>query len=119
GHYSFVTALAAMHDGLWIASGSWDGSIILWSIDDHACSPILGWGAHPGPIKQLQFSPNGQRLASSSKFEIRIWDTMHGSLLGMLLACECTRHSCCYSIFSSDGGRLIASYNDGSIIIWD
>lgn len=29
------------------------------------------------------------------------------------------RHSCYYSIFSSDGGRLIASYDDGSILIWD
>lgn len=50
----------------------------------HDISPVLDWGAHSKQIKQLQFSPNGQFLASSSESEIRIWDTMRGTQLATL-----------------------------------
>lgn len=79
-----MTALAATRDGRWIASGSWDGSIILWSMVKHDISPVLDWGAHSEQIKQLQFSPDGQFLASSSESEIRIWHTMRGTQLATL-----------------------------------
>ncbi|KAI0793584.1 WD40-repeat-containing domain protein [Fomes fomentarius] len=85
GHHSSVTALAAVPDGLRIASGSHDGTIILCSMVAHELSPVLDWGAHSEAIERLQFSPDGQRLASGSKFRgIRIWDAMHGTQLAIL-----------------------------------
>lgn len=122
-----MTALAATPDGLWIASESSDGSIIVWNMVDHDLSPIMDWGAHPEEIVALQFSPiDGQCLASSSFSHIRIWDTVHGTQLATLLAgpnndsdLNTFRLSCVNSMVWSPAGAIIAYGANGVLQWWD
>ncbi len=115
-----MTALAATPDGLWIASGSRDGTIILWSMVGHNLSSVLHWGADLESIKQLQFSPDGRCLVSSSS-QIRIWDTMHGTLLGTLCAAD-PNSTAPYSVQSMvwlPTGTLLAHRKGGALLWWD
>ncbi|KAI0758788.1 WD40-repeat-containing domain protein, partial [Fomes fomentarius] len=114
-HDESVTALAAAPDGLRIASGSQDGTIILWSMVDLNLSPVLDWGAHIESIKQLSFSPNGRCLASSSLSQICIWDTMHGTLLGFSF------EDLHLQVGTSWSGRemLVKGWKDYVVNIWD
>ncbi len=123
-----MTALAATPDGLWIASGCSYGTIILWSMVDHDLSPVLDWGAHREPIRQLQFSPDGQRLASNSHTQIRIWDTVHGTPIATLLADERNHDThprpnsfqlYFASMVWSPLGTIIAYTTDGHLRWWD
>ncbi|KAI0779962.1 WD40-repeat-containing domain protein [Fomes fomentarius] len=125
-HNNSVTALAATPDGLWIASGSSDGCIILWNMVNHDLSPVLDWSAHPEEIVELQFSPDGQCLASSSFSHIRIWDTVHGTQLATLLAgpkndtdLTTFQLSCVNSMVWSPAGTIIAYGANGVLQWWD
>jgi WD40 repeat protein len=50
------------------------GEIVLWDIDSG--KTVSRWTAHPGPVTQLAFSPDGDRLATASEAgdELVLWD---------------------------------------------
>jgi len=57
-----------------VVSGSWDGRIRLWNIKD---GRIVGepWEGHNSPVRCLDWSPNGQEIASGSQDgTIRRWN---------------------------------------------
>ena len=72
GHASAVTATAFSPDGQFVASGSRDGKVCLWSIDHVEPRAIL-----PGPsegVTGLGYHPSGGWLAASSADgAVRIW----------------------------------------------
>jgi len=58
-HKGKVSALAVAPDGGVLASGSWDGSVALWSLDDGTQTEL----PYPGAgVNALAFSPNGKLL---------------------------------------------------------
>lgn len=74
-HDAIVTAVTYSDNGLWAASGSRNGDIIVW--DTNSWSPIMtldGQG-HTGEITDLVFSDNEQFLVSSSTDNtVRVWN---------------------------------------------
>ena len=85
GHTSSVACLDYCPDGRWFASGSEDGTLILW--DARMCKRLQEIQAHDGPIVDLQFHPEKQYLASvSADRTSRIW----------------ALNSSCEQIFSTD-----------------
>src|SRR5207249_7104287 len=88
GHKNWVSSLAFSPDGKTLASGSRDGTILLWDTDRRKVVdfPLLqkGW------VRSLAFSPDGKTLASGGcsnpqpihqgrselcqTGEIRLWD---------------------------------------------
>jgi WD40 repeat protein len=98
-----------------IASGSWDGDIRLWDIENSTCRNTLRCGKF---ITDLVFSPQGHQLASSSRDNrIQLWDLETGNCLMILIS----YHQEWYDTFitySQDGDTLISGCNN-EIRLWD
>ena len=72
GHSLPVRSIAWHPDGQRLASGSWDGSVRLWSSDGVPTHLLSG---HSGPVYQVAWRPDGERLASgSADGSIRLWN---------------------------------------------
>jgi cytochrome c len=71
GHTAPVVALAASHDGKWIASASWDRSIRLTAIDGGETKALQG---HQDNVNAIAFTPDGSALVSAGyDLTVRIW----------------------------------------------
>jgi len=75
GHTEAVESLAFSPDGLLLASGSKDGTVCLWQRDGESFTKLLAL-PHPGPVKQIQFHPDGKRLGVLVQDEraVRVWN---------------------------------------------
>ncbi|KAJ6576163.1 WD40-repeat-containing domain protein [Mycena vulgaris] len=70
GHSERVAAVAASADR--IASGSINGTILIWDIDSGEL--LLGPFRAHSPITSLAFSPDGTKILSSDGMSLRLWD---------------------------------------------
>ncbi len=72
-HGSPVYALAVDPAGAWLATGSWNGEIALWTPDGALRSRLEG---HGRSVSALATSPDGALLASTSRDQtVRVWST--------------------------------------------
>lgn len=110
-----ITALDVSPDALKIATGSQDGTVFIWSLETRR--------RIAGPLKQdrsvlsVRFSPTGDRLATAGPdFSIHVWNICSGTGLSM----TCVPTDPAYSlIWSNDGRRIFAGFNQGSIQSFD
>ena len=119
-HTAAVQALAFSPDEHILATGSWDGTLKLWNLENRTLSGgqvSLRWlGQHTGSIHRLVFTADGRLLASGGDdAAIRLWDVSTGKLL-QTLSCQ---SSVVYALAWSPDGRMLASGSfDGSIHLW-
>jgi WD40 repeat protein/tRNA A-37 threonylcarbamoyl transferase component Bud32 len=73
GHTGSIYPIAYSSDGLWLASGSWDGTVRLW---DAATGEPCASLSHPSPVEGLAFGPDGTWLvtACNRHDQLRVWD---------------------------------------------
>jgi WD40 repeat protein len=64
GHTGYVYSVAFSPDGGLLASGSYDGTVILWRVADG--SQLHTLAGHTGWVSSVAFSPDGGLLASGS-----------------------------------------------------
>jgi len=114
GHTGWGDALAISPDGLWMASGCGDSTIIVWSLSSR--KPQRRLQGHIAGALALAFSPDGQILASGGgDHTIRLWDWKTGRQL-LLLRGHAGRVRALS--FSSDGQLLISQGEDGLVKLW-
>src|SRR6266699_736590 len=113
-HTAAVQALACRPDEQMLATGSWDGTIKLWNLENGA---LLWLGQHTGSIHRLAFTPDGRTLASGGDDAVsRLWDVSTGKLLQTLSS----QSSPIYALaWSPDGCLLAGGCFDGSIHLWE
>ena len=112
-HTNVVYAPAFSPDERTLATGSWDGTVKLWDLDNGA---LLWTGWHTKGINCVAFSPDGSMLASGSHDEtVRLWNSQSGTNLQTLA------HSA--QVFevawSPDGGLLASGDFEGSVRLWE
>ncbi|GLY32489.1 AAA family ATPase [Kineosporia sp. NBRC 101731] len=103
-------------DGVTVAVGSADGSIRVFDI--RIGQLIRTFGRHPGEVRDLVFSPDGQTLATAASKDdvVHLWDVSKGTLKADLVGHigEVNRVG-----FSPDGQTLFSTGTDGTVGVWN
>jgi WD40 repeat protein len=113
-HPGKVKAVAYSPDGQWLASGGFEGPIVIWDMKRRPKEMVLPGG--PDAVFTLAFSPDGSLLAAGGLddrlgvWDTRSWTVTHnfesGSIRVRTLA------------FSPDGTLLAASGTEHCIRLW-
>ncbi|MET0112504.1 MAG: pentapeptide repeat-containing protein [Limnospira maxima] len=97
-----------------LASGSVDGTVQLWDINNGKCLAFLP--GHTSWINRIVFSPDSQILATTSKdTNIKLWDVANAKCLKTLPDHE---EEVWGVAFSYDGQVLASGSADGTIKLW-
>jgi WD40 repeat protein/serine/threonine protein kinase/tetratricopeptide (TPR) repeat protein len=132
GHSGYCTCLAFSKDGTLLASGSRDGTAIIWSTATWKALQTLqnrdrgtvefddlqaNIGVKPTFVECVAFSPDGKTLAMASyEGAVQLWDIATGKLLETLKG-----HSSavCAVVFSPDGRTLASGSTDQTVRLWN
>ena len=115
---SLISGLAWAPDGLRIASGGTDSTVIVW--DSARGQSLLQWQVpddrEGGTRRSLAWSPDGTMLATGSVWgAITIWDPGSGQELVVLGG---HRESVTGLAWSADGQLLVSGSTDGTVRLW-
>ena len=124
-HTGYCVSLDFSADGTRLASGSRDGSAIIWSTDTWKATQTLRnpdpgtvySGGETGMVDDVAFSPDGKTLAMASREgNVLLWDVATGKLLETLKG-----HSSSVSalVFSPDGRTLASGSVDQTVRLWN
>ena len=100
-----------------LAIGGWDGSASVWElIAGQEARTLFRLRGHKGFLSSLAFSPDGNRVVTSSHDRTaRVWEMQSPDLLAVFAhSDQATKVA-----FRPDGMRLAAGAMDGSVRIWD
>ena len=115
GHESPVVSLGFSPDGKFIASGSSDRTVSIWSARDG--SHIMTLRGHMGTVFSLNFSPDGKIIASGSYDRtVKLWDAGDGTEIRTLKGHTGGVQSVA---FSPDGKMLVSGSDDRTVRLWD
>src|SRR5262249_54788263 len=79
GHTQPVTCMTFSFDGQRLATGSGDRSARLWDLATG--KEIRRVNEHPGTVRALALSTDGQRLATTTEHKVRAWEFETGRVL--------------------------------------
>jgi len=124
GHWRTVLSLAVSPDGTLLASGSRDGALKLWDIENNSYITTFDRGGffalltdQDYDIHTLGFSPDGTLLAAGTKdCSVDIWNVSSRTLVRSL---KIFNDDIKTLVFSPDGTRLATGEKNGAISLWD
>ncbi len=115
GHEKEVTALAFSPDGAYLASGSAEGTTLIWDVEQGQ----LAWETkgHLGAVSEVAFDASGEHLLSSGGDNmVRRWKIPGGKFAGLF-----TGHLGTVSGVAAgpDENTILSSGVDGSVRLWE
>ena len=110
-HHDAVYTVDFSPDGTLLASGSRDGALHLWNVNDGSESMTLE--GHPSTIRKVRFSPNGNVLVSIGGSTLTFWNVENGREIRTL------QTSASGISFSPDGNMLAVGNWDGNIMLFE
>ena len=99
-HPRGLGVLAFSPDSKRVLTAGSDGMVRIW--DAWSGKQLLEFAAHGATVRAAVFSPDGNRIVSCSKAEVRVWDSATGKLLATLTVPSGSGGLA----FSPDGTRL-------------
>ncbi|MFH2001937.1 MAG: ankyrin repeat domain-containing protein [Planctomycetota bacterium] len=117
GHSDIIFRMKFAPDGSVLATASWDKKVCLWTPDGILLQSL----PHPRGIKDLAFSPDGNRLACVCETEsVFLWDVCTGALLKEIPVKTPNEYDERASVaFHPSGQQLAVGSNRGGIDIVD
>ncbi|MEB3278071.1 MAG: caspase family protein [Lyngbya sp.] len=111
GHNGWVISTAVSRDGKYIATGSEDSTVRLWSIEGELIHTFKG---HQNWVNSVAFSPDGKYIVSGSADQtVKLW-----SKEGQLLKTLPLKDRVNSVSFSPGNDRIITGSSDGTIQLW-
>ena len=115
GHSKTVTSVSYSPDGQFIATGSWDHSIRIWSAVTH--QPVATLNGHTGAVTSVAYRPDGDRIISGGRdHAIRVWDARTYQPVATLSGHTGSVTTVAYS---RDGSAIISGSEDHTVMVWD
>jgi WD40 repeat protein len=113
GHTKAALAIGITPDGTLAVSGSADGTIRVWSLDEQVERFVIPVGH--GEVRSLAVTPDGKFVVSGSEDgSIDVWDVASGALVRRWQAQGCWRAL----MMTPDGTRILSGSN-GPAVLWD
>jgi WD40 repeat protein len=113
-HADRILAAACSPDGRIVATGGQDRVLRLWDV--RTGEPLGDWVGHRDPILAIAFGPAGERVATASAEELKIWALPVESELQVLWQSDWYVHDLA---LSADGVILAALDRRGALTLWD
>jgi WD40 repeat protein/energy-coupling factor transporter ATP-binding protein EcfA2 len=111
GHNGWVISVAVSRDGKYIATGSEDSTVQLWSIEGELIHTFKG---HQDWVNSVAFSSDGKYILSGSADKtVKLW-----SKEGQLLKTLPLKDRVNSVSFSPSSDRIITGSSDGTIQLW-
>ena len=110
-----VPRVAFSRDGRIVAAkGGYNEHVVkLWKVDTGELLFTLPLPGRKDDVEEIEFSPDGLELMTSSDKTVLLWNTRTGELLATL---QDARKP---AVFSRDGNRVATLGPDNSVIVWD
>jgi len=114
GHEALVTSLAISRGERRAVSGSEDGTVRIWHLDDIYRQRVLR--GHQGPVRSVAFLAGARHVVSAGDDQtVRIWEVGSGKCVRTLAGHEAEVQMLATD---ADGRRLVSAGTDGTIRVW-
>lgn len=113
GHTAAVTDVSWRLDGNVVGASGEDGTVRLFEMENG--NQIRGWGAHGGGSQSMNYARDGRIVSTGRDRVTKLWDGNGGAQRSF----EALPDVALKSVFSHDGGRVIAADWAGHVAVWN
>jgi WD40 repeat protein len=113
GHTAAVTDVSWRPDGNVVGACGEDGTVRLFEMENG--TQVRGWGAHGGGAQGMHYAKDGRIVSTGRDRVTKLWDGNGGAQRSF----EALPDVGLKTVFSHDGGRVIAADWTGHVAVWN